>query len=325
MHASPRLRFMQSLVMVIAAILSTAGVSCRGPAAPGEISFTSSEWTEEGLTGRRFQTLRCNLISTLRDRELEDSLPVFVERMVDHFESMLPVEGRRSAPLTVYVFATRAEWLHFTQRRFAHRFAVYSRIRRGGYTEGEVSALFYTDRAATFATTAHELWHQFINTRFDGGLPAWINEGMACYVEAVRFDGDRVVATPRHNVFRANSLCESVQADRLLSLAELLDTDVGEIMNLGDGHAVQTYYAQVWAIVSWLRHGDGGSNASAFDRMLRDIATGTFRTRVSANRLTAPSAGGSSFGRSALQTYFDGSLETLQRAYDAFLIRTCRF
>ena len=281
-------------------------------------------WSYEGLTGRRITTKHFEIISTLRDVEFEDALPRFLEMTYRRYERMLPAPARPSCPLTIYIFATRQEWEWFTRRRFPSRYEVYSRIRQGGYTEGDMSVSFYVNRSGTLATLAHEAWHQYVGSRFDTPIPAWLNEGLACYHEALHVARDRPVFTPRHNTFRINSLCEAVQRDTLLSVGGIVDTDAGQVISQDDSRITQVYYAQAWALVTFLRHGAGGRYADAFDRLLTDVTEGTFGVHVGAARLGSSDPSGTSVGRAAFEAYF-GLVDAVADEYYDHLVRVCGF
>ena len=297
---------------------------CRAPG-PGVVDFTCQEWSQNGLTGRRLTTDHFEIVSTLRDAEFENALPGFVEAAYRRYEATLPVTGGEGPRLTMYVFGTRFEWERYTQRHFPTRYEIYRRIRNGGFTEGDLSVSFFTNRAATLATLAHEGWHQYVGSRLAAPIPAWLNEGLACYHEAVEFVGPKPRFTPRHNTFRINALREAVRRDELLSIRELVDTDAGQVISYDRGWIARVYYAQAWALITFLRHGDGGRYAGRFEQMLRDVAEGTFSVQISAAALTTPGRSDITLGQAAFRQYFGRSPEDLQEDYYDYLVRVCGF
>lgn len=309
-------------LLLSAVLLGWSGCATDRPARP---PAAAQPWLEEGFAGRRITTAHFDVISTVRDAEFEAALPAFVEAAYRHYETTLPPSGQVDSKLTMYVFGSRAEWERFTRRRFPVRFPVYSRIRAGGFTEGDVSVSFYPNRAATLATLAHEGWHQYVDSRFDSTIPAWLNEGLACRHEAVQFTGPKPRFMPRHNTFRINDLREAVQMDTLLSLPRLVTTDAGQVISLSGTRAAETYYAQAWALIDFLRHGAGGRHADAFDRLLADITNDTFRIRLSAARLSTSDAAGLSLGELAFQTYFGCASAAVADEYYDHLIRLTGF
>ena len=304
--------------------LALAGSGCATFSGPDRAPATMQPWSQEGFTGRRITTAHFDIISTIRDPEFEIALPTFVEAAYKRYEATLPPPGGADTKLTMYVFGTRTEWERFTRRRFPVRYPIYSQIHAGGFTEGDVSVSFYPNRAATLATLAHEGWHQYVGSRFDSPIPAWLNEGLACAHEAVQFAGSEPRFTPRHNTFRINNLREAVRMDTLLSLDQIIATDAGRMIGGGDARRTETYYAQAWALVDFLRHGAGGRYADAFDRLLADIANDTFRVHLSAARL-GMTDGAPALGELAFQTYFGGPSSGAADEYYDHLIRVTGF
>lgn len=310
------------VILMFAITLSAVGCAAMRPA---QVAATIQPWSQDGFTGRRITTEHFEIISTLRDAEFEAALPGFVEAVYEHYEATLPAAAEVSPKLAMYVFGTRPEWTRFTRRRFPARVSVYSKIRSGGYTEGNVSALFYANRSSTLATIAHEGWHQYLAGQFKNPIPAWLNEGLACYMEAVDCAGPKPRFTPRRNTFRINSLREAVQQDTLMSLPELVNTNAGEVIGRDHSRLTQGYYAQTWALITFLRHGAGGHYASAFDGMLRDIADGTYAIRVGAARLGTSEGGRLSPGEAVFRAYFERSPDDLADQYYDHLIRICGY
>jgi len=303
------------------AALAISGCAPRSPS----VAVVKSAWSDDGFVGRRFVTDHFEINSTLSDAEFEAALPAFVEAAYRRYEATLPTAGRPEHKLTMYVFGTRLEWERFTRRRFPARAAVYSRIRSGGFTEGDTSVSFFMNRSATLATLAHEGWHQYVGSRFAFAIPAWLNEGLACCHEAVEYAGRQPTFDPSHNTFRINSLREAVQTGKLLPLRRIVDTDAGEVISQEHSGVTQVYYAQAWTLVTFLRHGGGGKYAKDFDRLLSDIADGTFPVRLSAAKLTGSERNSTSVGAAAFEVFFGHAPEELAGEYHDYLVRTAGF
>ncbi|MFH1109845.1 MAG: DUF1570 domain-containing protein [Planctomycetota bacterium] len=299
------------------AALAVFGCAPRSPS----VAVVKSAWSDDGFVGRRFVTDHFEINSTLTDAEFEAALPAFVEAAYRRYEATLPTAGRPEHKLTMYVFGTRSEWERFTRRRFPARAAVYARIRSGGFTEGDTSVSFFMNRSATLATLAHEGWHQYVGSRFAFAIPAWLNEGLACYHEAVEYAGSEPTFNPRRNTFRINTLREAVQTGKLLPLRRIVDTDAGEVISQEHSGVTQVYYAQAWALVTFLRHGGGGKYAKDFDRLLSDIADGTFPVRLSAAKLSAGDRGDVTVGSAVFEAYFGHKAEDLADEYHDHLMR----
>lgn len=286
--------------------------------------YTVGLWQQDGHLGRCIATKHYEIYNTVDDREFEAALPIFMEKALEEYRRVLPGRCDPEVPMTTYVFQSRQEWAVFSRRRFPQRFPVYSLIRSGGFTDGSVSVLFYVDRASTFATLAHEGWHQYAAARV-GPLPAWLNEGLACSFETYRWVGESVVFEPLTNTIRLNSLREAIQTGSLLTLRELLATNAGQVVSLDDSRFTQAYYAQAWAFVSFLRFGDKGRWAPGFARLLRDVADGEYELRLSGQQLADARDGGDDPGASMVKLYFTVTAEELEECFHRHLLELCRF
>ena len=288
---------------------------------PPPLTFDTQKWSEDGFTGRRLSTQHFDIYSTLRDEDFESALPGFVEAAYGAYEKLLPAPTGGTERLVLYVFGLRTEWQAFTERRFPVRFPIYRRIRNGGYTEGNVSALFCRDHGSALATIAHEGWHQYVSSRFTQVLPAWLNEGLACGFESVDSFGVRPRFDPNQNTFRINSLREGIQQDNLMSLAEIVETDAGRMLAGKSLRNTDAYYAQVWALITFLRRGAGGRYRADFDRLLEDIADDTLGKRLSADRLLSGESAATTLGETVFRIYFHTTPKELEAVYYDHLVR----
>lgn len=295
------------------------GGCASAPRSPRTTPVTTP-WSQEGLVGRRMVTEHFEIVSTLTDRDFERAVPEVLEASYRQFGRTLPPPTISEAPrLKTLLFGTRTEWLRYTARHYPARYALYSRIHAGGFTDGETAVSFYSTRGDTLATLVHEAWHQYTAARRDA-MPAWLNEGLACYYEAVSLSQGRPVFTPRRNTFRLNALREALQSNAALSIAQLLATDAGHVV--GGDHSLQTqrYYAQVWGLVVYLKHEAGARSAASFTRMLEDIAGGKAGARVTAQRLGTAAAAPVSEGEAWFRAYW-GDPQEYEAGFFDFLVR----
>ena len=309
------------MIVMGAAVIGGCAVGDRRPAL---VNASVSPWEDGGLTGRRLATDHFEIISTLQDATLEAALPGFLEAAHRCYELTLPADGTHDR-LVTHIFGSRDQWTRFAAVRYPMRFDIYRRIRTGGFTEGSTAVSFHTGRASTLATLAHEGWHQYANARCPRPIPAWLNEGLACYHEAFDFTGPEPRFTPNRNTFRRNSLRDAMRENRMFSLRELLATDAGQMIGRHPGEAAQAYYAQAWALIILLRHGPDKRLNAAFERLLADISAGTFSARVGAARLTEPALATDEPGVAAFRTYFEVTPEAMDDAFRRHLTQLAGF
>lgn len=238
----------------------------------------------------------------------------------------MPHGNGSNSPMDTYLFASRREWNRFT-KEFAHpqRVSTYLRIQSGGFTERSTAVLHHIGRDRTLSVLAHEGFHQYVSKRFSEPIPAWLNEGLACYCEAYDLHRDRPIFTPTKNTFRMNNLRSGILADGLIPMQEMLQTHAGNIIELG-GQRVGTYYAMVWSLVVYLRHGEDGRFADGFGRLLADAGTKRLQQSAREYRRTHPTDGeASSFGRAVFNAYITEDLDAFERDFHVFLSRLAKF
>jgi hypothetical protein len=88
-----------------------------------------------------------------------------------------------------------------------------------------------------------------------------------------------------------------------------------------DGLFTRRYYAQAWALITFLRHGAGGRYGGAFCTLLNDIADGKYRARVSAARLIQEDGRHLSDDEAVFRAYFDCAPESLVEQYYDHVVR----
>lgn len=120
-----------------------------------------------------------------------------------------------------------------------------------------------SDGKDLFPLLLHEGLHQQVNARWrirsgNGpdtgdqgqiGIPLWLNEGLAAYMESARIIEGRLV-TGEVNRDRLRELMQKLQKKRLPDLEAVLSRPYGKPFDSGD-------YAIVWGLVWDLKHGAG--------------------------------------------------------------------
>ena len=304
--------------------LGMALCGCEMAPAPPKFSMVQESWSFGPIEGHKIVTDHFDIHSTLVDAELEAALPSFLESAHREYRRLLPQQEGKPR-LQTYVFNNRAQWEAFTRMRFPESFQVYRRITAGGYAHGNLCVVYYIQRPYTLSVLAHEGMHQYFGNNFDVTLPAWLNEGLATYAESFELAGGQPVFTPRHNTFRLNALREALTTDSILPLKEMLATDAGKVLIQGQSRLVQTYYAQVWAMTVFLRHGAGGRYASGFDRILAEIVSGELPRTAQAARISAPSPSKTSYGEAIFRAHITTDLETFEQEFKAYMIELAGF
>ena len=248
-------------------------------------------WTFRSSQGTTLTTPKYQIFTTCRDSALLDALPRILEGAAKAYAQLVPANPPLDRRMQTYLFANRAQWEAFTRDFAGARAPTYLMIRSGGYEEDGVAVAYYTRRADTLSVVTHEGFHQYLSATQRRHVPAWLNEGLACYFESFEMDGDGwPVFKPRDNRLRLPHLRDAVQAGRLYPLPELLSIDAGHAVSSGE-ERTRTYYAQLWALTLFLLEPDRvNPDAAGFRRMLAELGTEQMRLRGQGVQLAAAAA-----------------------------------
>ncbi len=285
-------------------------------------AIEATPWLEDGFVGRRMVTEHFELLSTLVDREFESALPLYVETLYSQYADSIASAATSNQPrMRMYLFGNRQDWQRFVRQAYPTEHPVVANIHNGGFSDRNMSASFYRDRSSFLATMAHEGWHQYVASRIRFQMPAWLNEGLACYYESVSMVNGKPVVASKRNTFRIGALRKAIRRNKLQSLEQLVQTRAYDVLRVGDPDQIQTYYAQVWALVTWLQHGAGSKRTAAFARVLRDISDQTIGARLSAAKLLEANSQHLSTTALIFSIYFSQAPHDMQGAYEDYLIQ----
>lgn len=282
-------------------------------------------WTFETFPGEVIETPTYRILTTVKPGLMLDRLPAFVEGAIAAYTRSFGVLPAPREKLETYVMATRPQWARLTQSLMRERASVYLRIQRGGYAADGRGVYFDIGLQDTLAIAAHEGWHQYTQTTFRERLPIWLEEGIAAYMEGYRWDTlqDRAAFLGWSNVERYDALRAAREEGKLMPLEALLVSEPSALLDRA-GSDPLVYYAQVWALVHWLREGDSGVHRRALDQVLSDAASGQMASRVALQGPTGVARDRRSRSTATFQAYFDDDLSAASNAYRQFIERITR-
>lgn len=304
-----------------AALPSTAPSSI-----PLHATVTRQAWTFGEALGFILVTDHFRLHTTIADGPALRELPILMEGALRHYTSALGPLPMPDEPMRSSIFAKRSEWASHTRRKMPREADTYLAIGRGGYTTDGESVLFDIGRDDTFTIAVHEGWHQYTQTVFKDRLPVWLEEGIACWMEGVRFRRDSVSPSflPWRNFERYGELRDAERAGRLVPFAELVKSTPQEALGKGKG-TLLTYYAQVWALVHFLNEGENGRYRDGLRQAVADAAAGKMVTRLMKSTAIPAEARRPwvimRSGKWMAMEYFNPNLDELAAQYDAFVKR----
>ncbi|MBK8269299.1 MAG: DUF1570 domain-containing protein [Planctomycetes bacterium] len=284
------------------------------------VIYETHDWNYGKSKGLRLVSPHYELHTTcIKRKPFVEAMPGFMEACYEAYRKLLPTTTEPAEPMKSYLFLRRAEWEHFTNAFAGPRASTYKQIRRGGYSERGVTVSFYTTQASTLAILAHEGLHQYLDITGRSQIPAWINEGLACYFEAFELDiYNHPTFKPENNALRSPAMREALTNETLIPLKEILGTHAGIAIHKQSSH-VRSYYAQEWSLVLFLLDSPATNKyAPGFKTLLDELGTEAMNRKANAY-IAADSEGSLSRGEAIFRAYITEDLEAFDADYRKFL------
>lgn len=288
----------------------------------------TEDWRYADRPGHVLSTAHYKIWTTEHDTVIVTRVPLFLEESLKQYRTGLtPLPAPPGERLDTFILSNRMQWELLTKQLMGEQAESYLQIPRGGYASGGRAILYDIGAAGTMAIAAHEGWHQYTQRTFREGLPVWLEEGIATYMEGHRWEGARPVFYGWSNVERFDQLRTAAAKHELMPLRELLDaTPQGLLSGGAKSDSALTYYAQVWALVHFLREDGDGRHRTAFESLLADVAAGRLE-RTLGTKLEAREARVAARGRrgpAVFEACIDADLDAAGRRYSAFVARIVR-
>ncbi|MBL8990187.1 MAG: DUF1570 domain-containing protein [Phycisphaerae bacterium] len=312
-----------SAALLAAGLLAGAGGQPSRPGGASASVIESAEpWDFNGVQGQLVRTKHYALYITERAPVIAERLPGFMEASLERYRTVLGPLRAPEGRMETYVMANRSQWQALTAQQMGERARTLLKIERGGFAVGGKAYLFDIGAVDTMSITAHEGWHQFTQRSFAEPMPVWLEEGIAAFMEGHRWTPKGWVFNGWMNLERFDTLRDASDKNELLGLEDLLNSAPDAMLGWNSQGAVM-YYGQVWALVHFLREGEGGKHRAALEKLVSDAAEGRLSAFVltqmgekAASSLTAKRVGPMIF-----RAYFDRDLERAGREYRAFVKR----
>jgi hypothetical protein len=280
-----------------------------------QLLLSDREWNYHGARGREIRTPHYHIFTTHSDPEVIDRLPYFLEHAFLHYQTLISASKPPRGPMPVYLFGERAQWNRFTAEFTDPRSAdIYLKIQEGGYVDRGTAVFYDIRRMKTFAVTGHEGFHQYVSHYCKHRIPAWLDEGLACFFEGFFWEGERVQFAPQRNLLRLRSLRYALSRKTTLELTELLSTHPGRVIGDRTGK-VASYYSQLWALVLYLRQ---SRYREGFIELLADAGTDAMLRRAARAGWNGQP---SDFGPALFRAYISRDLPAVGREYHDYCLK----
>ncbi len=241
------------------------------------------DWSFQGDDGERFVSDVWDIRTTIEYQHILDSLPLFYDALIKRYTTafgQLPYPEHR---MDVYLFATESQWREQMRVMLGDEAEHWFQLESGGVTVDGTAILYHLDRRGrsrvTLRIAAHEGWHQYAETAFVSCLPTWLDEGIGTWMEGFRIRRGEVQFLPASNWDRLTTLRTIIQANRLTTLDDLMQSDPSELLENGRT-TLLAYYAQLWGLVSFIIEYEDGKYLPALRTLLQEAASGTIREPV---------------------------------------------
>ncbi|MEE2681550.1 MAG: DUF1570 domain-containing protein [Planctomycetota bacterium] len=304
-------------------------VSSAGAVSGNPLFVVSSEpWIPSvggGPAGSLITTPHYQLHTTLEDGWLSEKMPAYLESALEHYRTAIIELPLPDQLMDTYILGERAQWQAFTRKLLPGEAGLYLSLGKGGFTTRGRAVLYDIGRWDTLCITAHEGWHQYCQNTFQEGLPAWLDEGIATYMEGCRFERSYDIPRflPWRNFERFYELRTCARRDSFIPLYEILTSSPEAFLREGRNELL-AYYAQVWALTHFLMEGEGGRYRPMLEAVLRDAHNGELgRTLLESPRLGSITqrrrAAKGARGLAVALVYFNPDIVELQAQFDAFI------
>lgn len=282
-------------------------------------------WSFGRTLGECIDTGTHRIHSTLRDPVIRERMQVFLPTALDHYRAALIPLPEPDGPIDVFLFGSRTDWMAYTRERLPQEAAMYEQIGRGGYTIEGDAVLYDIGRWDTFTIAAHEGWHAYSQRVLRHALPVWLEEGIACFMEGFRQPPGAPEPSflPWRNPERYAELRSAARKERLAPLREVLEGSPQSFLEVSRDSQL-SYYAQVWALVHFIRDGEDGRYRAGLEQLLADAVSGGIPARIRSSP-AIPDARGrriaeqSKAGIWLVLAYLDDDYDRFERGYDRFV------
>jgi hypothetical protein len=314
---------LRSLRLLIPGIALLYAVGCAQSGAPNTLDGPGSParvhkepWAYGERTGQKVRTSHYVLLTTIDDSEVVDALGQVMEGAFQQYRRIAPAPAT-AKPMECFLFQYRNEWANFTQNNTGPDAPIYLQINRGGYTFGDRYVAFFIGDIQTYSVAAHEGWHQYVARHFKHRPPPFLEEGLACLFEQVKWDGNLPRWDLTSNSNRVRGLRNAVDSKTLVPLRKLISMHAGQVVDQ-TMFQVETFYAQNWAFARFLWDAEDGRFRPALQKLLADAAAGTlYRDGIA--RDPASTEWDPSSAAPLLERYLGLPLPLIERSYRNYI------
>ena len=232
-------------------------------------SFPSAAYAKDDWI--RVQSENFHLIGNASDKEVR-RVATKLEQFREVFRRLFPkLQFVSPVPTTVIVFRSEKS---FTPYKPVNAEGKTTKWIAGYFQSGESSNYIVLstegENDQTYRTIFHEYLHFLVNNSFGRSrIPPWFNEGIAEYYEQFAIENDQKIKFGNLN----ESHLLTLQRSKLIPFETYFNIDYYSLHQQG-GHGANIFYAQSWAFVHYLLHGNRGARRAQLETFLSAITGG---------------------------------------------------
>ena len=288
------------------------------------VPVRTEPWVFQGEPGKKLLTPHYLIYTTVGDDEVLSSIGQVMEGALSQYHRLSPAVELSGQPMACYLFRTRDQWAAFTRSRTGTDAAIYLQINRGGYTVRDWYVAYHIGDVGTYSVAAHEGFHQYVARHFRSRLPPFLEEGLACMFEEVRWESVRGRGPlPRWNFAsngsRMTGLRNALEGGYLIPLSQLAAMHAGQVVD-SSPKEIEAFYAQSWAFARFLWDAEGGRYRKPLRRILTEAADGSLYPGARSHR-TADGLWDPDSARPLLEHYLGSNITTIDAAFRRYVLK----
>jgi tetratricopeptide (TPR) repeat protein len=227
-------------------------------------AFGKDEWLS--VRSKNF-----NLIGNASEKDIQ-AVASRLEQFREVFRRIFDkVNFNSPVPTTVIVFKDAASY------------NPYKPLKKDGQTDKAIAGYFLAADDANFITLSMEgetseafetIFHEYTHFWVDNNIgksnvPPWFNEGLAEYYQTLKIENDQkvVLGAPQKRHL------ELLSQNKLIPFDAFFNTDNYTLAQQGEDGA-GLFYAQAWALMHYLQHGEGGARKPQMYKFLDLVMSG---------------------------------------------------
>ena len=285
--------------------------------------YRTEPWKFMDIDGVQLISEHYRIYTTINNQEVRRRFPAFMESALRQYRTTFGPLDDVPKKLIMYIMQDRRQWKNLSRQLLPQYAPLLEMIERGGFATNGIAILFFIDWGSqskdTMTIAAHEGWHQYMQATFECPLPAWLDEGIATYLEGHRTTMGIQQFEPASNSARLDILKASMTSGQVIPLRQIMNESPQTFLQSGQ-KGVLLYYAQTWTLIHYLMQHP--IYRKGLEQILLDAQSGVLtdrlKRRLSSMTLTTRLPRSTTLGHAMVQEYLDPAFDQFEAGYWRF-------